>query len=184
MWSLGVAGLVVVFVICVIFLIFAPNEVIFYQHKDYYNISDLRSDLFKNHIIERAVKWENKNNMCRSENMTFETIEVFNGEWIPPFEQRVDLRGVKSITLAKLGPMSVLKPSKDLTQNMRILTPVQVPSENINKCGVWVGGDFRPLDTTVMFDPNNLMSVFNSRKMVATYLIIDMKRPKKIRHVV
>lgn len=181
MWAVWLSGLVVVFVLCVVFLIFAPSKTVFYPHKDYYNISDICGGAFKDNIMKNVTEWDDDSDMCRAEGMEYHTIKLYDGEWKTPFESRIDLRGVKSITLAKLGARSILKPFKQETEHMQIMTPISVPSENINKCGVWVDGDFRPLDTTVMFDPTRIMSVFNSRKLPATYLIIHMKRPKKIK---
>lgn len=176
MWALGIAGLVVVFTICVIFLIFAPSEAIFYPHKDYYDLSSICSDEFKEQVESHA-EWADHHDACRSEGMKFEMASIFDGKWKIPNPPNI---AVRAMYVARLGPVSVLKPTKSDTPHMRVMIPIQVPSENLNRCGIWVKGDFRPLDSVVMFDPNNMHATFNSRKMPATYIVVDLDRPKSI----
>lgn len=176
-------GIVIVFAICLIFLIFAPNKRNFLQYKDYY--PDLKqiceNKTYKQLILQEIddTDWEESNEL--------RIIPILsNGMWkhqhkYPQLSNLVHIADIQSLTIAKIEPNTVLKPRtfKD-PDNIRISTSLDVPSSSLNKCGVWTKGDMRPLDSTVMYDANNLHSMFNSRKTPAIILIIDMIRPKKI----
>jgi hypothetical protein len=193
MWFIA---FVIIFTICIIFLIFAPRKRTFYDYNDYF--PELKSvcenDQYKSLLLQEIDEsdWEDHpGEQFVSDNMSYKIIPVLMmGNWkhqekYPQLATLAQNPKIRSLILAKIGKKTALKPHRLwgslANTTMRVSIPLSIPSPNINKCGVWTKGDTRPLALTSMYDTSQLHSMFNSRVRPAIVLLIDLERPKKIR---
>jgi len=90
---------------------------------------------------------------------------------------------IRSMAFVKIGPRSVLKVHqswKDISnETFKCFLGVNVPTNDVNACGVWVEGDAKKLedDKWVVFDASRKHSVYNKSTKNSYMLMFDLQRP-------
>ena len=195
---------VVVFIISVGLMIFAPRSINFhsptvypiikYIHEN--NTDVIKSDLQKIKKLEKSdkinwVKWPDKN-VLKDEFMIF-PLYMFSVLSKPrkslcnsTYELIKNIPDVKTCSFLKIGANSSLKKHKkwkDLSnESLSCLFVLEAPMASIDDCGIWINGETKKLSKNKMFifDSSKEHSIFNLTDYPIYGILLDVKRPKNI----
>lgn len=190
---------VIIFIISVSLLIFAPKSINYYDTTTYPIIKYIHENNFQI-IKDEFYKIKNNNhwlNYPDKESVTG-VCQIFP---IYMFSIESNLRShlcndvysliknipdVKTCAYIKIGPKSEIKKNrqwKDLANNtLKCLFIIDSPNEVVDKCAIWVNGEIKKIkiNNLIIFDSSKEHSIYNKTKQPLYILMLDIKRPEKI----
>lgn len=194
------AVIIILVVLCLALVIFAPKNKSFYDRRIYPHlelISDpmhmqmIREDLNlldESHFIDYPDQqmWK-YNDSSDYQIFPFYMFGEFSRNNLTmchnTFQIAQNIPYIRSMAFIKIGPKSVLKVHqswKEISnETFRCFLGVNVPTSDINICGVWVEGDAKKLqdDKWVIFDASRKHSIYNKYSKNCYLLMFDLKRP-------
>jgi aspartyl/asparaginyl beta-hydroxylase (cupin superfamily) len=199
-----VGFVVVVFIISVTLLIFAPRSINFYQHTTYpiikyiyeNNIDIIKSDLqkiknFDNLDENQWIKWPDKK-LVKNEYLIY---PLYMFSIVSKLRKLVcdntyklikNIPDVKTCTFLKIGANSSIKKHKKwkelANESLSCLFILEAPMASIDDCCIWINGESKKLTKNKMFifDSSKEHSIVNLTDYPVYGLLLDIGRPKNI----
>ena len=186
-----VSGIVIMFVICITLVIFAPKQHVFHNIKDYYpellkHFHDAQVELIHKEVD--AGDWED----CPDEWVlkgSYKRIKLYDES-----EYMCDIRkyahtvniisqipGLKGAYLGRLGSKTILKVRKTDKNHMHVSIPLEKGFETADQCGVWVKRETRALHRKIMYDTSKIFSMYNKTDIPTKFLILEMEWPSTLK---
>jgi len=192
-----VGFVVVIFIVSVCLLIFAPKSVNFYDTNTFpiikyiceNNNQIIKDDFYKIKNKTGWLKYPDKvtgkceiwpmymfsiKSLCR----TSMCEEVYN--------LIKNIPNVKSCAFIKIDKESELKKNsqwKELSNNtLKCLFIIDSPNEVVDKCAIWVNGELKKIKSNdlIIFDSSKVHSIYNKTTYPISLLMLDIIRPEKI----
>jgi hypothetical protein len=196
--SIFIGLFIIIFIISVSLLIFAPKSKNYYDASTYpfiQYINENNNQLIKDEFykIKNNDKWlkypDKKNTKGDCE---IWPLYVFSTESKYRISMNSELYkiitntpDIKSCLFIKFHPKSEIIKSKlwkELANNtLRCLIIIDAPND-INNCAIWVNGEIKKLKNNdlIIFDSSKEYSIYNKTKYPLHILVIDIKRPNSI----
>lgn len=191
---------VVIFIVSVSLLIFAPKSINFHKDDTYpilksiceNNKEIIHTDFEKIENDTDWVEWpdsENISGKCEIFPMyMFSTIsKPRKNKCITTYNLVKNMPNVKTCTFLKIDKKSKMNKQiqwKELSnKTLRCLLILKsVSSAPVEKCGIWVNGETKKLksDSIIIFDSSKEHSIYNETDYPLYALLIDIQRPEKI----
>ena len=189
--------IVIVFIISVSLLIFAPKSKNYYKEETYpfieylhnNNAQLIKDEFYKIKNNDDWITYPDKKNItgkCSIWPMYMFSIE--SKKRISPVDDLYKIikhiPDVKSCLFIKFEPKSEIGKSKlwkELSNDtLRCLLVLDSPND-MTKCAMWVNGEVKKIKTNdlIIFDGSKDYSIYNKTKHPLHMLIIDVKRPEK-----
>jgi hypothetical protein len=187
-----VGFVIVVFVLTIVLLIFAPKSSNFFSANLYprhalLSMSKIHKEIDKNPSMKWRA-WPDQKNVSG----TFEICPLFmfgrvargsRADHPNVFKKVAALPDVRTCAFFRLGSNSMLRPhtrwkdSSNSTLCMFIVT--DAPSTSIDKCGAWVSGELKKIEKNkiLLIDCSKLHSLYNDTTHPVTGLMLDLVRP-------
>jgi aspartyl/asparaginyl beta-hydroxylase (cupin superfamily) len=191
---------VIIFIISVSLLIFAPKSINYYTPDTYpilKSINDNNKDIINNDFekIENDTNWlawpdsKNTSGTCEVFPMYMFSTESKSrkNKCIASYNLIQNIPGVKTCSFIKIDKKSRIKKQtqwKNLSNTtLRCLFTIKsVSSAPVETCGIWVNGETKKLisNSLVIFDSSKEHSIYNDTDYPIYALMIDVQRPEKI----
>lgn len=188
---------VIMLVICICLLIFAPKSTNFYSHDTYpiikylhdNNLQIIKDDFskIKNHDnwLEYPI---NAQGSCNIYPLYIFSILLEKRKQIcaNTYNLIKNIPDIKLCTFMILSSNSQINKNKGLkilcNNTLRCLIVLGSKNTTIDKCGIWVNGEQKKIKTNslIFFDSSKEYTIYNKTLMDLEMLIIDIKRPEKI----
>lgn len=194
------AVVIIITVICLSLVIFAPRDKTFldketYPHLDILSdpmhlqlikndLCRIRDDEFLDYPDEKMWKFNKTSKYKIFPFYMFGQFSQKNIEICPDtFQIAHNIPYIRSMAFIKIGAKSVLKVHQNWkhisNETFRCLLGVEVPSNDVNACGVWIKGHTKKLEDGkwIVFDSSRLHSIYNKQSRDCHLLMFDLKRP-------
>jgi aspartyl/asparaginyl beta-hydroxylase (cupin superfamily) len=195
---------VVVFIISVTLMIFAPRSINFYPYNVYpiikyiheNNTDVIKSDLQKIKNLDKLdtnhwIKWPDKK-LVKNEYIIYPlymfSVVSKSRKLVCDATYKLikNIPDVKTCTFLKIGSNSAIKKHKKWkelsNESLSCLFILEAPMASINDCGIWINGETKKISKNKMFifDSSKEHSIFNSTDYPIYGLLLDVGRPKNI----
>jgi aspartyl/asparaginyl beta-hydroxylase (cupin superfamily) len=199
-----VGFVVIVFIISVVLMIFAPKSINFYPDNVYpiieyihnNNIDIIKSDL--NDIKE--ISHKNKStwmqwpdNKFIKGNYQIYPIYMFSvlnesrkKKCVKTYNLIKNIPNIKTCTFIKIDSNSLLKKNKKWKElsnhTLCCFFILEAPMASINDCGIWINGESKKISKNklLIFDSSKKHSIYNNTDYPVYGLMLDINRPKDI----
>lgn len=194
------ATIIILIVMCLLLVIFAPRNKAFYDRRMYpqleilsdtTNLQLIRDDLFSledGDFIEypdpKMWKFNESSNYQIFPFYMFGEFSKMNINKCPDtFKLAHNIPYIRTMAFVKIGPKSVLKVHqswKDIAnETFKCFLGVDIPTNDVNSCGIWVEGDAKKLEDGkwVVIDSSRKHSIYNKSKKNSCMLMFDLQRP-------
>lgn len=190
---------VIIFIISVSLLIFAPKSTNYYDMELYpivkyiheNNQQIIKDDFYKIKGDDQWLPFPDKkyiNGTC-----TIWPLYMFSIE----LEKRIrlckqsynlikNIPDVKTCAFVKIEPNSSINKNKQWKElansTLRCIFIVDTPNDSVDKCAIWVNGETKKCKSNglIIFDSSKEHSVYNNTIYPLYFLMVDIQRPKKI----
>lgn len=198
------AMVIIMIVISLGLVIFAPSEKVFFN-KEIYPSLDILTDRMQLQLIRDDLArvsddqfldypdpdmWKRTSTYQAFPFYMFGAFAKANIELCPDtFRIAQNIPGVRTMAFIKLGPKSVLKVHQSWHElsndTFRCVLGLDIPANDINACGIWVNGNVKKIedDKWVIFDASKRHSMFNRQDNPCYLLMFDLQRPTAVRGV-
>lgn len=193
---LWIGVLVVIFMICISLLIFAPKgknyfnsniyPILKYLHEN--NLQVFKDDFKKikdDNWIDYNIDVQGKCSMCPL--YMFSITSKKNTELCKnTYNLIYNIPDLKTCSYMIIHPKSqIIKNTgwKDLANNtLRCIIIINSMTSTMDKCGIWVNGQTKKIksDNLIIFDASKEYSIYNNTSLNLEILIFDIKRPDNI----
>lgn len=191
---------IIIFIICIALLIFAPKSINYYSPDIYpileyindNNLEIIKEDLNKIKESKDWVLWPDKQYVKGGYKIyPMYIFNVKNSNHIKECNSTYTLihntPDIKTLTFLHLSPNSSLNKQTgwcDLSNTtLRCLFILESPAvTKIDKCGIWVNGESKKLikNNIIIFDSSKEHSIYNETNEHVYILLLDVKRPRKL----
>ncbi len=189
--GLAACGIVIMFVICIALVIFAPKKHVFHDIESHYpglltHFQDAQLELIHQEVD--LSDWVDANDQLHNEKSSYKLIKIYDDRMylvdIKKYPQTVSIISqipkLIGAYLARLGPKSILKVQKNDERFMRISIPLERGFDTADHCGVWVKQETRCLHRKIMYDTSNIFSMYNKTGAPIKFLILEMEWPETL----
>lgn len=193
----ALCGIILLLIICVILVIFAPSGSNFYNYKDHYPylfsyFTNMRISLINDEINESDwIDHPDPHLWAYDDTTIYKMIPLFSGKWTAVHKKYPQtstiisqIPTVKNAFIGKIGSKSALKKHKlpkELSNNtLRLLVSLNQEIDDNELCGVWVDGVFKCISGILLYDTSKMHSMYNKLDFDVHFLILDLVRPKSI----
>lgn len=189
---------IIIFIISVSLVIFAPRSINFYGHDTFpilKYINENNSQIIKDEFykIKNNDDWicfpdkKNITGICE-----VWPIYMFNIKLdkrieciIPLYNLIQNIPGIKTCAFIKLEPNSCMNKNKQwqlLSDTLRCLYVIDSPEDTVEKCAIWVNGEAKKFKSNdlIIYDSSKEHSIYNNTKHPIHLFILDIPRPEKI----
>jgi aspartyl/asparaginyl beta-hydroxylase (cupin superfamily) len=196
---LWIGVIVIIFIISVSLLIFAPKSINYYDSSTYpiiQYINENNTQIIKDEFykIKNDTNWinypdkESINGVCQIWPMYMFSIESTNRtkKCSGVYNLIKNIPDVKTCAFIKIGPKSEIKKNKQWKKlantTLKCLFIIDSPNDVIDKCAVWVNGHAKTIKSNelIIFDSSKEHSIYNKTKHPLHMLVLDIKRPEKV----
>lgn len=194
---LWIGIVVIIFIICVSLLIFAPKSINYYNvdtfpivkylHEN--NLQLIKDGCGKAKEDRNWLKWNiDIIGKCDLYPLYMFSISPKKRQQtcVDVYNLMKNIPDVKTCSYVILHPKSKISKNrgwKSLSNNtLRCLIIINAPISTVDKCGIWVNGESKILkpNDLLIFDSSKEHSIYNKTSLNIEYLMIDIKRPEKI----
>lgn len=190
---------VVIFIISISLLIFAPKSVNYFDSSTYpivkfiseNNNQIIKDDFYK---IKNNSNWlnypdtKNISGTCTIWPMyMFSTKSISRSSECPDTYKLIkNIPDVKTCAFIKLDPESSIDKNKQwkalANTTLRCLFIIDSPNDTTDKCAIWVNGEIKKVKTRdlIIFDSSKEHSIYNKTNLPLYMLLLDIQRPEKI----